>query len=401
MPDVGGHSIIGGLLTGKGLTAVLPKLKVCARPKTTAAGQACTAVCKPGHQCLNQPFAGRGLTLPPSENAVVVDVFDVERPGTQQVIASFDADVAKCDGTNHCHFGAVDEAKYGKGAAVEIAFGPVSDPTGATDPTQSSPGTAPPNTVASNRACGDKTQGTFFDHAGLTPLYTDSNLEVWGGVSAYQNGNLVGGGVSPQPANDGITFTAKSCSVTPHVVQFVAREVILSNDQLLPGRYLTSDLFNKENFAMSYPNTTDVNNPAWHIDARTPLNRFGVPDPPYYEAGQGAGWCVLGNQLTTFDQPSVGIADGTILSDLQAFNTQNHTNLTVKQAQPIFKTFVLCGDAPIAEFAWHVVAGQDGLQTYRLDSVFNRDPRTLQSDLNGLYSAASSSPNRGRRVPIN
>jgi hypothetical protein len=73
----------------------------------------------------------------------------------------------------------------------------------------------------------------------------------------------------------------------------------------------------------------------------------------------------------------------------------------VKEAQPFFKTFVLCGDTPIAEVAWHVTAGQNGAQTYWTDSVFNRDPQTMKSDLNQLFSVSSVNPNKGRRIPIN
>ena len=401
MPDVGGHSVIGGLLTGQGFTAVLPNLKVCARPKAKATGQVCTAVCKPGHQCLNQPFGGRGLVLAPAETGVVVDVLDIDRGGAQQLVARFDADVAKCTNESHCTFAAADEQRYGQDAAVEIAFGPVNQPTSIPPPIEFAEGPpAPaPTDVPPQRRCGDMTQGTFFDHPGnRLPLYADSDVEVWGRVTAYQNGHLVGGG-GQYPMNDGITFAAKTCSVRPHVVQFVTRKVVLSDGRLLPGQYLTSDIFNEDNFAMSYPYTTDINAPSWHVDARTPLNQNGVPNPPYYDAGNGAGWCAAGNQLTTFDQPSVS-AGGNIAADLEAFNTKNQTNLTVKEAQPFFTTFVLCGDSPVAAVAWHVTGGANGGRLYLKDSV-NRNPQTLTSDLNRLVRASSVAPNRGRRIPIN
>jgi hypothetical protein len=291
----------------------------------------------------------------------------------------------------------VDEAKYGKDAAVEISFGPASEAKGSPgsiDPTQSASGPSF-QPVAANRQCGDQSTGTFFDHSMVKqPLYTDNNVDVWTGVSGYQNGAVVGA------ATDGITFTAKTCSTTPHVVQFVARKFILSNDQLLPGWYLTSDQVNPQNFAVEYPNTTDIQNPAWHVDARTLNPATGKLNSPYYEDGKGAGWCRAGNLLTTFDQPSVD-ADGYTLTELQAFNTQNQANLSLKQVQPFFKTFVLCEDTPIVEVGWHVTAGQSGRRAYWLDSVFNRDPNTLQSDLNGLYLVSSVSPNPGRRIPIN
>ena len=49
VPDVGGHSIIGGLLTGKGFTAILPNLAVCMTPKdANRARRVCTEICKIG-----------------------------------------------------------------------------------------------------------------------------------------------------------------------------------------------------------------------------------------------------------------------------------------------------------------------------------------------------------------
>src|SRR5437870_3699172 len=89
VPDVGNHSIIGWILTGKGLTAILPNLKVCVRPKGASRdSQVCTQVCKPGHQCLNQPFSGRGLALDSSNRTLTVDIRDVNGPSSQPIIAT-------------------------------------------------------------------------------------------------------------------------------------------------------------------------------------------------------------------------------------------------------------------------------------------------------------------------
>ena len=80
VPDVGGHSIIGGKLTGKGLTAILPNLKICAWLKGTNPSRAvCNAVCKPGHHCLNEPFPGLGVILDPRTHAITVNLRDVIR----------------------------------------------------------------------------------------------------------------------------------------------------------------------------------------------------------------------------------------------------------------------------------------------------------------------------------
>jgi hypothetical protein len=85
-PDTGGHSVIGGLLTGKGLTAILPNLKVCAKSKDMShAKQVCTRVCKPGHECLNQPFPF-GLLRSPANPTLTVSVLDVDRPGSEHKV---------------------------------------------------------------------------------------------------------------------------------------------------------------------------------------------------------------------------------------------------------------------------------------------------------------------------
>src|SRR5256885_2236240 len=114
-PDVGNHSIIGGLLTGKGLTAILPNLKVCVRPKGTSPGrEVCTQVCKPGHQCLNQQLPGRGLALDASNHSVTVDVRDVSGSSSQP-IATFDEVPANCDSGHPC-------THNGAGGPVVISF---------------------------------------------------------------------------------------------------------------------------------------------------------------------------------------------------------------------------------------------------------------------------------------
>ncbi len=125
VPDLGGHTIITplviGVLTGKGLTpaltAILPKLKVCVTPKGAGEDKrVCTEVCKPGHQCLNQPFIG----VSPHATTLTAEIFDVDRPGSEHNIVTKDINPANCN--NQCEIKVPDEATYGKGAVVKIGF---------------------------------------------------------------------------------------------------------------------------------------------------------------------------------------------------------------------------------------------------------------------------------------
>ena len=102
VPDTGNHSILGGLLTGKGLTASLPNLRICVWQKGSSPDrQVCTQVCKPGRQCLNQPLPGRGLALDSSFRTVTVDIRDVSGSSSQP-IATFDEVPANCDSDHQC-----------------------------------------------------------------------------------------------------------------------------------------------------------------------------------------------------------------------------------------------------------------------------------------------------------
>jgi len=120
VPDLGGHSILGGLLTGKGLTAILPNLAVCVVP-TASGRRTCTALCKPGHQCLAQPFV-----TPVQRNAknstFYVSILDVDRPGSIHNIITFKIDPTQCTTNNHCTVAVPDTATYGNNAKVEFSF---------------------------------------------------------------------------------------------------------------------------------------------------------------------------------------------------------------------------------------------------------------------------------------
>jgi hypothetical protein len=137
VPDLGGHSILGGLLTGKGLTAILPNLEVCARPKgTPEETRLCTQVCKPGHACLNQLFPGTGVILPNSDTpTLTVDVMDVDRPGSVHLEATDNVDIDNCESAQvaakteeSCTMTVTDTATYGAGAAVTISFAQTTKP---------------------------------------------------------------------------------------------------------------------------------------------------------------------------------------------------------------------------------------------------------------------------------
>jgi hypothetical protein len=134
MPDLGGHSILGGLLTGKGLGAINPNLAVCVMSPGTG-GRVCTTVCKPGHQCLAQPFE-RDVKRNPSSPAFTIGVFDVDRPGSVHKIVEVNQDPALCTASHHCKIRVQDTATYGPDAVVEIAFNAGSTETSACDPTQ-------------------------------------------------------------------------------------------------------------------------------------------------------------------------------------------------------------------------------------------------------------------------
>ena len=125
MPDSGGHSILGGLLTGN-LTAILPDLRICAGPHGSAPnGMVCTAVCKPGHQCLDQPFPG-GVSRDPRYPDMTVQVWDCTprpaAPPCNMILATFTKDIMLCNSNTHCKEPVTDTKTFGQGAEIEISF---------------------------------------------------------------------------------------------------------------------------------------------------------------------------------------------------------------------------------------------------------------------------------------
>jgi len=133
MPDIGGHSILGGLLTGKGFGAINPNLQVCL---TSAAGEkVCTSVCPPSHKCLSQPFR-HALPHSSAESVLTIDVYDVDRPGSVHEIVEFKRDPSQCTASRHCKVPVTDTATYGQNGIVEISFSAGGAAASSCDPAQ-------------------------------------------------------------------------------------------------------------------------------------------------------------------------------------------------------------------------------------------------------------------------
>jgi hypothetical protein len=92
VPDLGGHSILGGVLRGS-LTAVEPNLFLCVTP--AGGRRTCTAVCQPGHDC-TQPL-GAGIRINGANPSVRVEVMDNDKQGHITSLGVADvADPTKC-----------------------------------------------------------------------------------------------------------------------------------------------------------------------------------------------------------------------------------------------------------------------------------------------------------------
>jgi len=129
VPDLGGNSVLWGLLTRGSLTAILPNLQICARPQGSDLSQrVCTTVCKPGHQCMDQPLFG---VVPAGPLTVNVRNVDQKGPdGTMPngvTMGNWDIqNPANCTDANPCGED-TNPLVYGKDASgnplqVKIAF---------------------------------------------------------------------------------------------------------------------------------------------------------------------------------------------------------------------------------------------------------------------------------------
>jgi hypothetical protein len=123
VPDLRGHSILGGMLRGN-FTAILPNLAVCV--STPGHRDACTPICKPGHACLGQPF---GAPWPAAAGgAYTINVYDIDEPSHPDrehthLIATSRQNPAECTAERHCKWPVADKAAYGNDSTVEISFG--------------------------------------------------------------------------------------------------------------------------------------------------------------------------------------------------------------------------------------------------------------------------------------
>jgi hypothetical protein len=139
VPDVGGHCIICGLVTGN-LTAVEPNLVICV---TSAGARSCTGICNPGHDC-KAPLQSQ-VMLPDSGQAVHVEVLDNDKEGKISQLAAFDeSNPTQCTEDQPCQVSDSDD--QGAGTLVSFEFGDGCAPSGSAS---GSLGTAGPILVAS------------------------------------------------------------------------------------------------------------------------------------------------------------------------------------------------------------------------------------------------------------
>jgi hypothetical protein len=309
LPDVGGHSILGGLLTGKGFTAILPNLKVCAWPTGANSGaRACTEVCKPGHACLNQPFAGPGLTLASKQSMLTVDVIDVDRPGSEHHVVVFNINPAKCAASAgaaqsaDCKVAAPNRTEPNLSGSVQIGFNAcqclnLNDPT--------------------TKGSWNPVAGT---QGGLRQQLTTKYAQVW---THFCKGKtldgimfkLFAGQVAPQNPNG--TQTEECSAHQSNVIQFVNSK-LCDADGTCPGRIQ----------GQSYATSAGIRTfgDQWYLDTG------GGALPPYL----GPDNFSTGAHLVA-DEPSVVVPD-----------FQGKPRLMQKN----FIDFVMCGEKIVGTIKW-------------------------------------------------
>jgi hypothetical protein len=120
--NVGGHSVILGLLRGT-MKAIEPNLRVCVAPANTQQG-ACAPVCRESHECRGALSQG----LPLAHGAKVrVQVTDINRPGDEHEVATFDVDPSQCTDKSPCTV-SVPANQWVLAGNLVISFGVASDP---------------------------------------------------------------------------------------------------------------------------------------------------------------------------------------------------------------------------------------------------------------------------------
>jgi hypothetical protein len=309
LPDVGGHSILGGLLTGKGFTAILPNLKVCAWPTgASSAARVCTEVCKPGHACLNQPFPGSGVTLGSRQSMLTVDVIDVDRPGSEHRIVTFNINPAKCAASGgasnspDCKVAAPNRTEPNLSGSVQIGFNAcqclnLNDPT--------------------TKGSWNPVPGT---RAGLRQQLTTKYAQVW---THFCKGKtldgimfkLFAGQIAPQNPNG--TQTEECSAHQSNIIQFVNSK-LCDADGTCPGRIQ----------GQSYATAAGIRTfgDQWYLDTG------GGALPPYLGPENFA----TGAHLVV-DEPSVVVPD-----------FQGKPRLMQKN----FIDFVMCGEKIVGTIKW-------------------------------------------------
>jgi hypothetical protein len=128
VPDIGGHSIILGILRGS-LTAVEPNLFLCVTP--TGGRKTCTGVCPPGHDC-TKPL-GNGIRINGAKPSVHVEVLDNDKQGHVTSLGAADIpDATMCIQSQPCTHTFPDptspDPANGTNSTFYFEFGPVGHP---------------------------------------------------------------------------------------------------------------------------------------------------------------------------------------------------------------------------------------------------------------------------------
>jgi hypothetical protein len=261
MPDVGGHSVLGGILTGRGFTAILPNLKVCARPNGASRfAEVCTEICKPGHQCLNQRL-GCGLVMPAGQSTFTAEVFDYENPDaktnvlsfndpdSRHKIVSFNMNPANCaisgdaSTSAQCKIPANNPQQPSLNGVVQIGFGtcmaPKSKALAAAAACTKEASEAADNAIPTSRevigqllglgSCrtpNSPLDGSFRSPPGKHFVFPSNNAEVWTHVCQGRRTDgilfkLFGGQIQPQNPQ----ITGQCDATTAHVIQFINPQV--------------------------------------------------------------------------------------------------------------------------------------------------------------------------------
>jgi hypothetical protein len=150
--------------------------------------------------------------------------------------------------------------------------------------------------------------------------HSDSSVTVKTGVQIMRNG-------AATSYSDAIEITVH-CSNSPHVLQFINREIIESNGKARAQTMRTT--------GGTYQTTTDPSKPNWNTDS-------AAKPVPYYEAG-GLN-CSCPDRLIVWDQPSLLPVNG------ETWNAN-------------FKAFIYCNGKVIREVQWSRTQSAGGSPSY-------------------------------------